>query len=200
MSSPLSSQLNLAAFWSSWTIGLVFSVRRGTNLERAVRRPRSCCTSMMFFELLMLSISWHLSWLAFIPLWVSMKPINFPPSTPNVHFSGLSFILAPLRALNTSSRSFTCCSKESDFTTMSSTYTSTDYTFEDFVHEALVGRPCVLEAKRHDLIAVVGIDHHEGRLLLVFGVHTYLVVAEISVQEAQNFMVGHPIHQAVDVG
>jgi len=78
-------------------------------------------------------------------------------------------------------------------------YTSADQPFEDLVHEVLVGCPCVLEVERHDLIVVVGVDRHE-RLLLVFGVHTYLVIARISIQEAQDFMASCPVHQAVDVG
>jgi len=41
ISSHWSSQTNFLPFWSSWTIGLVLSARRGTNRERAVSRPRS---------------------------------------------------------------------------------------------------------------------------------------------------------------
>jgi len=63
-------------------------------------------------------------------------------------------------------------------------HTSDDEPLKDFVHEALVGYPDVLEAEWHDLIVVIDIGRHEGRLLLVLGVHTYLVIARISVQEA----------------
>jgi len=55
-------------------------------------------------------------------------------------------------------------------------HTPIDQALKDFVHKALIGRPDVLEAERHDLILVVGIGHHEGRLVLVLGVHTYLVI------------------------
>jgi len=61
-------------------------------------------------------------------------------------------------------------------------HTSVDKPLKDFVHEALVGRPSVLEAKRHDLIVVIGIKRHEGHFLLVLGVH--LVIARIIIQEA----------------
>ena len=57
ISSHRSSQANFLPFRSSWTIGFVLSANRGMNLERAVRRPRSCCTSLMLFGLLMSSMT-----------------------------------------------------------------------------------------------------------------------------------------------
>ena len=82
ISSHRSSQANFLPFRSSWTIDLVLSAKWGTNLERAVSRPRSCCAFLTLFGLLMLSMAWHLSGLASIPRWVSMKPRNSPTPHP----------------------------------------------------------------------------------------------------------------------
>ena len=109
ISSHFSSRLNLATLQSSCTIGLVLLVSRGTNLESAVRRPINCWTSFMLWGLHILATVRHLSGLASIPLWVSMKPKKISPSTLNVHFSGLSLMFVRLRALKTYSRSSMCC-------------------------------------------------------------------------------------------
>ena len=68
----------------------------------------------------------HFSGLALIPRCVSMKPRNLPPSTPKVHFSGLSLMLNMRRASKAYARSTECCFGLGDLTIMSSTYTSTD--------------------------------------------------------------------------
>ena len=113
------------------------------------------------------------------PLWVNIKPRNFPPSTLNVHFSGLSFILAPLEGFEYLLEVLYMLVERVGFhddVIHVQLHTPIDQALKDFVHKALIGRPDVLEAERHDLILVVGIGHHEGRLVLVLGVHTYLVI------------------------
>jgi len=140
ISSHFSSQLNLAALRSSYTIGLVLSANWGTNMERAVRRPISCLTSFMFWGLHILVIVRHLSELASIPWWVSMKPKSFAPSTPNVHFSGLSLMFVRLRDSKTSSRSLVCWSIGLHHDVVHvDLQIPTDKTLEDLIHELLVG-------------------------------------------------------------
>jgi len=124
--SHVSSQANLVDFFRSWIISLVLSANFGRKREMAVSLPTSRCTSLMFAGLLISMMVWHFSGLASIPPCVSMKPRNFPPSTPNVHFSWLSLMLYARKALKTCVRSAECCFALGDLTMMSSTYTSTD--------------------------------------------------------------------------
>jgi len=119
--SQVSSQTNLADFFSSLIIGLVLSANLGRKREIAVNLPTRRCTSLTFVGLLMLIIAWHFSGLASIPRCVSMNPRNLPPSTPKVHFSGLSLMLYARRALKTSARYAECCLGLGDFTMISST-------------------------------------------------------------------------------
>jgi len=60
-------------------------------------------------------------------------------------------------------------------------YTPTDQILKDLVHKPLVGRSSVIQAERHDLVVVVGVNRHERCLLFVPRVHAYLVVARVSV-------------------
>jgi len=124
--SQVSSQANLVDFFRSWIIALVLSANFKRKHEMAVSLPTSRCTSLIFAGLLISMMVWHFSGLASIPHCVSMKPRNFPPSTPNVHFSGSSLMLYVRKALKTSVRSAECCLSFGDLTMMSSTYTSTD--------------------------------------------------------------------------
>jgi len=96
--SQVSSQTNLADFFSSLIIGLVLSANLGRKREMVVNLPTSRCTSLTFVGLLMSIIAWHFSGFVSIPRCVSMKPRNLPPSTPKVHFSGLSLMLYVRRA------------------------------------------------------------------------------------------------------
>jgi len=112
---------NLSVFFSVFTIGLIFFVNFGKNRDRDVSLPTRLCTSFKVAELCVSRMAEHLSGLAFIPLWVSMKPKNFPPSTPNTHFAGFNLMLNFQSRPNTSFRSLRCWSNVSDFTTMSST-------------------------------------------------------------------------------
>jgi len=124
--SQVSSQTNLVDFFRSLIIGLVLSANLGRKREMAVSLPTSRYTSLMFVGLLISIIVWHFSGLASIPRCVSMKPRNFPSSTLNVHFSGLSLMLYVCSALKTSARSAECCLAFGDLMMMSSTYTATD--------------------------------------------------------------------------
>jgi len=124
--SHVSSKVNLVDFFRSWIIGLVLSTNFGWKREMAVSLPTSRCTSLMFAGLLMSMMVWHFSGLASIPRCVSMKPRNFPPSTPNVHFLGFSLMLYARKGLKTCVRSAKCCFALGDLTMMSLTYTSTN--------------------------------------------------------------------------
>jgi len=71
-------------------MGHVLSANFGRNLDMVVRRPINRCTSFTFVGLRISIMTLHFSGFASIPHYVSMKPNNFLPSTPNMHFLGLS--------------------------------------------------------------------------------------------------------------
>lgn len=62
--------------------------------------------------------------LALIPLWLIIKPKNFPKDTSNTHFSGFSFILYCLSSSKASSKCNVCSVGSLNFVIMSSTYIS----------------------------------------------------------------------------
>jgi len=111
---------NLSVFFNVFTIGLIFSVNFGKNQDRDVSLPTRLCTSFRVVGLCVSNMVEHLSGLASMGLWVSMKPKNFPP-TPNTHFAGFNLMLNFRSRPNTSFRLARCWSNVPDFTTMSST-------------------------------------------------------------------------------
>ena len=78
-------------------------------------------------------------------------------------------------------------------------HASNDHPLEDLIHQPLVCCSCILYAKRHYLIEVVCTVDRKSRLLLIPGMHAYLVVARGSVQEAQYLVPDCPINQPVNV-
>jgi len=112
---------NLFTFFNVFTIGYIFSANLGKNRDWDVSLPTRLYTSFKVAGLCVSRMVEHLSGLASIPLWVSMKPKNFPPSTPNTHFVGFNLMWNLRSRPNTSFRSVRCWSNVSDFTTMSST-------------------------------------------------------------------------------
>jgi len=99
---------NLSIFFNVFTIGLIFFANLGKNRDRHVSLPTRLCTSFMVVGLCVSKMAKHFSGLAFIPLWVSMKPQNFPPSTPNTYFARFNLMLYLRSRLNTSFRSGRC--------------------------------------------------------------------------------------------
>jgi len=83
------------------------SANLGRNMDMAIRWPISHCTSFTFVGL-RISIMAYFSRFALIPRCDSMKSSNFPLSTSNTHFSGLSPRLCFRKAANTSARSLEC--------------------------------------------------------------------------------------------
>ena len=54
------------------------------------------------------------------------------------------------------------------------------------VNQALAGCPYVLETERHHLVVVGSLVDNEGCLLFITGVHTDLIITEISVHERKE--------------
>jgi len=106
-------------------MGRVLSANLGRNLDMAVKWPIKHCTSFTFVGLRISIMALHFSGFASIPHCVSMKPKNFPLSTPNRLFSGLSLRMCFRSDINTSTKSFECYRWLADLVTMLSTYTST---------------------------------------------------------------------------
>ena len=55
---------------------------------------------------------------------------------------------------------------------------------EHHIYQPQVRRSGVLQTEGHDLVAIDPPGRHEGGLLLVFGMHEYLVIAGEGIQEA----------------
>jgi len=110
-----------SCFFNNLKIGLVVFSK---NLDNATSLPMSLCTSFKVFGILISMIVTHFSELASIPLWVRMKPRNFPPCTPNMHFLEFNVMLYFHICVNISTKSSMWEVVFVLFTTKSSTYTS----------------------------------------------------------------------------
>ena len=89
--------------------------------ESAVNLPINRCTSLTFFRLCISITTQHLLGLASMSRCVNIKPRNLPPSTLKTHLSGFNPMSIFLSAMNTSCKSLMCLSRDSNFTTTSST-------------------------------------------------------------------------------
>lgn len=56
-------------------------------------------------------------------------------------------------------------------------YVLSDLLFKDCVDQPLVCRTCILQTKRHHLVAIEGSVHDERRFFLIPLMHLYLVIA-----------------------
>ena len=74
----------------------------------------------------MSSTTFILSGFASIPRLLTIKPKNFPMETQKAHLVGFNFILYLFRTLNASARRVMWSLALTDFTNMSSIYTSID--------------------------------------------------------------------------
>ena len=81
------------AFFKIWKKGWHLSFALDTNrLKAAILHVRRC-TSFIPDGDGMSSTAFILSGFASIPLWLTMKPRNFPADTPKAHLAGFSFML-----------------------------------------------------------------------------------------------------------
>ena len=64
---------------------------------------------------------------------------------------------------------------------------SPDLELEHFVHQSLMGCPCVLQPEGHDPVAIGPLQSDKGCLLLIWGVHADMVVPRIHIQEGEQF-------------
>ena len=105
-------------------IGLAFSMILGKNRNKEAILPANLCAYFTFLGLLISKMARHLAGFACILLCVSIKPKNFPSSTPKTHFLGFSLMLCFQSYLKTFSKSLMCTNMSSDLTTIPFTYTS----------------------------------------------------------------------------
>jgi hypothetical protein len=94
------------------------------NLLKVAIHPIKFYTSWRLSDSFISVIADTFSGLGSIPRWETIYPSNFPEGTPNVHFSGFSFILNFLRLSKVFARSEMSHSSSRVFTTMSSMYAS----------------------------------------------------------------------------
>ena len=79
-------------------------------------------------------------------------------------------------------------------------HVSADLLFEDFVHQSLIGGTRVLEAERHDPVAVKAAISDKSSLLFIFRCHSNLVIVGERVHKSEKLMARGSVHQLVDPG
>ena len=92
---------NFVYFFISWKNRRAFRAKAAKNWHREVIRPIKHWTPFIELGLFISSMALHIDRLAFIPLWVSIKPRNFLALMMNVHFYGFNLILCCQRQWNT---------------------------------------------------------------------------------------------------
>jgi hypothetical protein len=115
---------NLSCFLRSLKKGSPLMPSHEINLLKAAMHPVNFCTSWRLSDDFILVIADTFSRLGSIPRCETIYLSNFAEGTPNVHFSGFSFILNFLRLSKVSAMSEKSHSSSRVFTTMSSTYAS----------------------------------------------------------------------------
>jgi len=70
---------------------------------------------------------------------------------------------------------------------------------ENFVHQPLVGRSDVFEAKRHNSVKIIGIVCDESGLVHVRCGHGDLIVTGIRVEKTENFVSRCAINKSINV-
>lgn len=115
-----SSHTKILAFIRRFIMSLAFLTILGKNLDKDVILSASLWASLTFRGLLISKMVWHLSELACIPRWVSMKPKKFLPPTLKTHFSRFNLMLYLLSWKRTSLRPTKWVVRSSDLITMSS--------------------------------------------------------------------------------
>ena len=96
--------LKLFSFLNNAKKGSTFQADATKNLEKEAILPINHWTSLTKVELFISKIAWHLSGFASIPLYMSIKPKNFPASIAKTHFCGFNLNLCLRRQLKTVSR------------------------------------------------------------------------------------------------
>lgn len=104
-----------------WRTKEIVSPVQERKRDRVVKRPVSCCTSLILVGLFMSMKTWHLSRFSSIPLFVNMKPRNFPGCTLKEHIVGFIRMLYFLADYKTSSKYATWLCPYEVFTIISST-------------------------------------------------------------------------------
>ena len=100
--------------------GLSLFVNWAMKRPSGARRPVRRCNSFLLFggSVSMTTLIW--SGLTYIPIWVTINPINFPALTPKAHLVKLSFMLYAHIRRNVSSKCKVCSLLVLLFTTISS--------------------------------------------------------------------------------
>ena len=162
--------------------GKHLSVALEMNLWRATILPVSDYTFLTIFGDDISKMAFTFFGLAFIPLYDTKKPRNFPEDTPNVHLVKFNFILYCLSVSKVSLRSSKWLSYSLLLSSILSTYTSTflliylsNIWFTNLWHVA----PAFFNPKGITL---------ESCFLLIFFNHLYLVVLQESIHKGEEFM------------
>jgi len=71
---------------------------------------------------------------------------------------------------------------------------------EDFVHQSLVGCPCIFESKWHDLVEVVGTVCDEGGFVHVGCGHGNLFITGVCIKKTKDRVIGYAVDKSVNIG
>jgi len=71
---------------------------------------------------------------------------------------------------------------------------------KNFVHQSLVGRSGVFEAKRHNFVKIIGVVCDESDFVHVGCGHEDLIVTEICVKKTEDFVSRRAVNKSVNVG
>lgn len=115
---------------------------------------------------------------------ISKKTTNLPAITLKVHFSGLIVILYCQILLNTLARCLFHNSSLANLMIMTSIFYFFAHFFHgNFIHHSLVRCTQIFQAKKHDVVLIVGSLNHEDCLVSIRLIHKYLVVYEACIHE-----------------
>ena len=71
---------------------------------------------------------------------------------------------------------------------------------KEFVHQSLVGRSNVLEAKRHNFVKIVGVVSDESDFVHVGCGHGDLIVTGVCVKKVEDHVPSRTVDKSVKVG
>jgi len=123
------------------------------------------------------------------PLWLSMKPSNFPRLAPKMHLLGLSLNLYLTRRLNNFPQIYQMISRSAqlgdhvihiDFDLLM------HHIMEQGYHGSLVSHTCIFQTEWHDIIGVSSPMGSECHLGFVLFSHRDLIITRESIHKGEE--------------
>ena len=131
-------------------------------------------------------MAWTYSGSISIPLWLTIRPSNFPELAPKTHSLGFSLNLYLTRCLNNFLNSTKWC-------------LAMHHIMEQGYHGSLIGSTDILQVEWHDIICVGSPMSGECSLGFVLLCHLNLVVAWESIHEGEEPICSDIMDQGINV-